>query len=537
MRNFIFLLSLSLCLVSCSGGGGNSPSPRVLPDIKSPTYPSISNSVYSLSKPYAKQGEDVLITVKIRDQFGAPLDLSEKWTMGIQITCSDCDEDPTFTIVPTGVATEKSYRITPGASKMLSVFVLFNPTTAYAESQFGRDFPNGIPGDDLYAVGVTIPEYDICTIANSEIFNGLKGKLVIAGIERFAICNANDLKIASTDSYFLDQALYLAKDINLTSYYEGGGTEFAFGLNCPNQTSCTFSGSLFGNGKSIVNFKRTNGLGLFTHVYDGEIKQLTLADTVQSGISGGAIAGIIQGKTRIGDVKVSGSVSGTNTVGGLVGEMEESQITHSASTATVSSKLIAGGLVGFATGNTFESIIYTSSSKGSISVSQTTPGEVAYAGGILGVGEYKVKIADSLFNGQINSINRAGGLAGRYYGVISNSYAYGTIVANEAAGGFIFDSYTQSGVSTIVNSFSSISLNSPTKASIGVDCKSLKLQGVLTLDQASDCIWVNNYTVENLTEAIFTDLQDLVTKAQAIINNWSILNWDKSSTQLPEIKK
>lgn len=159
------------------------------------------------------------------------------------------------------------------------------------------------------------------------------------------ICNAEDLNGIRTD---LDANYALGKDIDLQCFSK----QDVNGWDPIGTDSNRFSGSFDGQNKTIsnlyINRPATNGVGLFGGIQYSEIKNVGLEDV---NIIGNNYVGALvsNGGGTIVENYSTGTVSGNNIVGGLIGyfgEEYESTIDNSYSTCHVSGTGEIGGLIG-----------------------------------------------------------------------------------------------------------------------------------------------------------------------------------------------
>ena len=172
----------------------------------------------------------------------------------------------------------------------------------------------------------------------------------------------------------------------------------------------------------------------------------TVAGTVDSQGHGNAIGGLVGRNARGAGIRSSyarGSVSGADSVGGLVGANEAS-IYHSRAQSTVSGHQYVGGLAGYNHG-----FISGSYSAGAVS-------GTGIVGGLAGYHDYN-SIVDSHSDSMvIGAGNGVGGLVGMSSGSILRSHATGAVSGNDQVGGLagnseyysrIEDSYATGSVS------------------------------------------------------------------------------------------
>lgn len=156
-----------------------------------------------------------------------------------------------------------------------------------------------------------------------------------------------------------------------------------------------FKGVFNGNGYSITNLTvkaedGATGVGLFGATEDAEISNLVLKD-INVSASGDynetAVGGLIgiSRDTNIDNITVTGSVSGHQGVGGLIGRIEDSDnlkkinITNVTTDVNVNAAFYAGGLIGKVGGTEFNSLVIENChTSGNISITDQA------AGGLIG---------------------------------------------------------------------------------------------------------------------------------------------------------
>ncbi len=172
----------------------------------------------------------------------------------------------------------------------------------------------------------------------------------------------NPLQIESLDNlYWISQSStrwewhYIQTedlDASSTSGWDGGAGWTPIG-----NSEYTFTGSYNGQGHTIdglfINRPNTSYLGLFGSLQSSTVQNLGVTNVNITGkIYTGALIGFcIEGST-VSNCYSTGAVSGYNTVGGLIGLLNESPLTKSFSKANVSGNVVdnknyIGGLVGF----------------------------------------------------------------------------------------------------------------------------------------------------------------------------------------------
>ena len=180
-----------------------------------------------------------------------------------------------------------------------------------------------------------------------------------------SLAAAKDLgyTIESNGSYTVTSADGL---MNIAKLVNGGKTDINITLDTdidltgkdwtPIGTSNRYSGTFDGGGHTITGLTFTTNdvyAGLFGHLNSaGTVKNVMMEDVQitsnrSSGFAGG-VAGFSDG--TIENCSVSGSVSGTVYVGGVVGAQWEGSITGCSSSATVKGMVNVGGVVGHTNG-------------------------------------------------------------------------------------------------------------------------------------------------------------------------------------------
>ncbi len=269
----------------------------------------------------------------------------------------------------------------------------------------------------------------------------------------YQISNVNELQNMNLD---LSAHYILVNDIDAssTSSWNGGA-----GFEPIGTVSNRFTGTFDGFGYKITGLYINRASKPYTHYYFGlfgstdhsKIKNVGLEDVNVTG--DGAVGGLVGHikYTSISNCYSTGSVSGNNWVGGLVGENHYgASISNCYSTCSVSGTgYCTGGLVGWTYGGSISNSYSTGSVsgnyqvgglagfiKGSISNSYSTGSVKGYISGAGGLaGWIKGSISNSYSTGSVDGNNQVGGLVGENHGPVSSSYSTGSVRGNNKVGG------------------------------------------------------------------------------------------------------
>ena len=290
------------------------------------------------------------------------------------------------------------------------------------------------------------------------------------------LCHLRDME-ASPRSHYIQ-----IKDIDASTMTYGWKNGFA--------PIKVFSGTYDGNGYRISNLKvnaadeELENTGLFGKLQGGLLKRVKLVNFVtKEVVNVGSLVGL-NDRGTIEDSEVDGKVDGYRIIGGLVGLNQGGVIRNSTATVRVGENsrdtFVAGGLVGQNDGGTIEgsralgAVTGTNQvgglvgeNKGSISGSYakgTVTGDSQIGGlvgrhlggtisgshsdsevtgtdsgmeGLVGASEGNARIVNSGAYGKIRGKDQVGGLVGDNKGNISNSYAQGTVTGDSQTGGLV----------------------------------------------------------------------------------------------------
>jgi len=196
-----------------------------------------------------------------------------------------------------------------------------------------------------------------------------------------------------------------------------------------------FYGSLNGNGFKITNLwinrVESNYLGLFGNTQEAFINNLNI-ELASNGIKGGDYVGALSGSTSGGaitNVKMTGSITALNYVGGLIGE-NGSPITACQSSGDVT---VEGDYVGGLIGKTTAAVSDCSSSSNVENTGGVFVGN--FMGGLVGVNQ--AVVTNSHASGGVTGTSTIGGLVGDSYAPVNNSFATGNISGMMWVGGLV----------------------------------------------------------------------------------------------------
>ena len=149
-------------------------------------------------------------------------------------------------------------------------------------------------------------------------------------------------------------------------------------------------------------------------------------DVTADGLWAGGLIGYLRdagGTNEVSDCSASGSVTGTNFTGGLIGYVVAGVVEKCSSSVSVSATDVVGGLVGVNDG-TLEDV----HASGTVMASQN------FAGGLVGQNEGTIRRASA--SGSVSAVSVAGGLVGTNNALITRSFATGNVsVTVSNAGG------------------------------------------------------------------------------------------------------
>ncbi len=310
-------------------------------------------------------------------------------------------------------------------------------------SHFCELFDGMIPGEDITVQAVAFNNVELTNIAyspqlrgNSLFGNGSTvsnaGKAEVANFRHLenldsGVSGVNVSAIEKADKARFTEAQQ-TQDLSWGGFWEDKSIYISTGGSTPEgyyQPVLPVNDGTFaydGKGHSISAVKvnaGSGGAGLFDSLSGGSVKNLKLVDFEVSGADAGALAGSVSG-TEVenvlalnGTTTMETTITGSGSVGGLIGEASGAKVTKCAAALIVSSAGgAAGGLIGTAANTEL---------RASYSAGHTVNGDYA---------AYNVSIVD----GDGNLAGTAGGLVGS----ATNSefqYCYSTCSASGASAG------------------------------------------------------------------------------------------------------
>lgn len=324
--------------------------------------------------------------------------------------------------------------------------------------------------------------------------------------------------------------------INLSSYSSGTGWT-PIGMY-----NSQFKGIFDGNNKTITGLymnKTTSYCGLFGLAYRAIIKNLRIIDVdITGGGYTGGLLGAIESASEVINCAVTGTVKGTNFIGGIAGKMNGSDtyIKDCSFSGNVSGAEQIGGIVGRAA--SLYSYVQNCYTSGKIK------GET-FAGGIAGVVTESSKINNCGSTSDVSGKNYIGGVAGgvgtvaninQVAGSIYYCYSTGAVSGSTYVGGIAGRAWGYGyGLPSVVKNCAALNSNitgSPANR-IAVDYSDSDLSDNI----AYDGIYVNGRTVASNTH---TGVQGEDISSDSIISNGTIAGkftpeagWTTQNGKLP----
>jgi len=216
--------------------------------------------------------------------------------------------------------------------------------------------------------------------------------------------------------------------------------------------TASFAGTFDGRGYEIrdlfVNRPDQIRIGLFGMIdFGAVVKNLGV---VNFAVIGDRLVGGLVGLNMgtISNSYSTGSMTGNDEVGGLVGEHSWGELHDCYSIASVTGENDVGGLVGRNDATTvndsyLKGTISNSHSKGNVTGQSSV-------GGLIGAIEHAVMVESSYSGGSVTGSNNVGGLvAFDEFNTVSNSYSSASVIGSSSVGGLVGHSYD----GTVSNSY------------------------------------------------------------------------------------
>ena len=302
--------------------------------------------------------------------------------------------------------------------------------------------PGALPG--LFGKTVAMPEHlmpDVPGTPSTAWYDGGSGPFTIYSADELA--GLAQLVNDKTDS-FAGKTVKLGANLDLAIYGEGhndgkGWIPIGLPYTVESEYNYLFRGNFDGNNKVISNLyinMDDSFAGLFGAVAGGTIKDLGVENVkINSSIYTqwtGGVAGRIRDSSTISNCYTTGTVSGWDIVGGVVGQVFEGTVIYCHSTCTVSGDGSVGGVAGRMDDSMLSGLSRMSNCYATGEVSGNN-----YIGGMIGrgIGEISNCYVTAAVNGKYISSSYIGGIAGTFGSTINNCYSTGTVIGDSYIGG------------------------------------------------------------------------------------------------------
>ena len=306
-------------------------------------------------------------------------------------------------------------------------------------------------------------------------------------------------------------------DTYASSTANSGAGWLPIGPNSSNEFSGSFNGQNYTISDLYID-RTTSYLGLFGIADNAEIKNVGIVDCNITGVEYvGGLIGVIESGT-VTNCYSTGSISGTQSVGGLVGSIGGT-VTNCYSDVTVNIGIVLtnsfGGLSGVLVS---DGIINQSYATGNInSLGPTVGGLVgntaglitnSYAignvtgtdsiGGLVGFVAAIATTTNSYATGSVNGTDKIGGLIGEAaFTTVTNSYSTGIVTGNTNVGG-LFGSDLFS-LSTITTSYWDINTSGQATSNGGTGKTTIEMQDINTFNSTWNIIGVASSDIRNIS--------------------------------------
>ena len=277
-------------------------------------------------------------------------------------------------------------------------------------------------GNSLFGNGSTVSNAGKAEVANfrhlENLDSGVSGVNVsaIEKADKARFTEAQQTQDLSWGGFWEDKSIYRIS--------AGGSTPEGYYQPVLPVNGGNFAYDGKGHSISAVKIDAVSGsAGLFSSLSGGSVKDLKLVDFTVAGADAGALAGSVSG-TEIENVlalnsttALGATITGSGSVGGLIGEASGAKVTKCAAALIVSSSSgAAGGLIGTAA---------------------NTELRASYSAGHTVNGEYRIKTeaGSDAAPYNVTAAGAAGGLVGSTSGSSSLQYCYSTCSASGASAG------------------------------------------------------------------------------------------------------
>jgi hypothetical protein len=284
--------------------------------------------------------------------------------------------------------------------------------------------------------GSDLTVFDSGTFVTDNNFAGGSGRLS----DPFLIETCADLQLMNYNQSTLKAHYALSSnvDCSATVNWNSGEGFVPIGDNT-NIFTGSFDGRDFNITGLFINRPSTPYQGLFGNTYGASISSVGLVDmTISGSYSVGGLVGFLNNYSSISNSFVSGSVSGSS-VGGLVGEAYYSSVSNSFVSGDVSGSSGVGGLVSYLDSSSISNSFVSGDVSGSSNV-----------GGLVG-SSYLGSVSNSFVSGDVSGSSSVGGLVGYLEdAMLTNSFVSGDVSgSSNYVGGLVGYSY----VGSVSNSF------------------------------------------------------------------------------------
>ncbi len=248
----------------------------------------------------------------------------------------------------------------------------------------------------------------------------------------YLISNPNNLQWLSAAPYAWAANSQQTADINASGTASWDNNA---GFSPIGNAKTSFSGSYDGDGYSItgltMNRPSESQIGFLGNVAGGTVRDVSLLNVdISADDEVGALAGYVHQSSLILNSSSSGTISGDQQVGGLIGHLEASTLEKSYTTATVQADERVGGLVGFNN----DSQIKETYATGSVNAARNVGGLVGYS---FAEATNSDNIVDSYATGNVSGTINVGGFAGLLTDLTDvRGYSTGTVTGTVNVGGF-----------------------------------------------------------------------------------------------------